>query len=145
MLFQNEDASLKLEITNYEFSPQADVPAQDRNWLVLRGTYTHEDGRVIRDSIGCLTAGELTEMAAGLKVLRSGIRDRWDSEFAEPYFLFSAYRKEEGRYVVQVSFTLVHTMEDIDCADVDCLFGEAELSALIEELDGLCKKFPQRD
>lgn len=145
MLFQNDDASLKLEITNYEFSPQAGAPAEDLSWLVLRGTYTHEDGRVIRDSSSCLTAGELTEMAAGLKVLRSGIRDRWDSEFSEPYFLFSAYREEEGRYAVNVSFTLINTMEDIDTADVDCVMTEAELGALIGELDGLCKKFPERN
>ncbi len=145
MLFQNEAVSLKLEIVSYEFSSAASASMEDRNWLVLRATYTHDDGRVIRESSSCLSTGELQELTAGLKVLRSGIRDRWDSEFIEPTFLFSAYRNEEGRYIVNVSFVLQNTMEDIDCADVDCVMTEAELSALIGELDGLCKKFPQRD
>ncbi|WP_312942273.1 hypothetical protein [Oscillibacter sp.] len=145
MLFQNEAVSLKLEIVSYEFSSSAGASTEDRNWLVLRATYTHDDGRVIRESSSCLSTGELQALAAGLKVLRSGIRDRWDSEFIEPVFLFSAYKDEEERYRANVSFILQNTMEDIDCADVDCVMNEAGLSALIAELDGLCKKFPQRN
>ncbi len=145
MLFQNETVSLNLEIFSYEFSLSAGASAEDRNWLVLRATYTHDDGRVIRESSSCLSTSELLELTAGLKVLRSGIRDRWDSEFIEPVFLFAAYRDDEGRYIVNASFVLQNTMEDIDCADVDCVMTETELSALIAELDGLCKKFPQRD
>ena len=145
MLFQNETVSLKLEIVSYEFSSSAGSSAEDRNWLVLRANYTHDDGRVIRESNSCLSTGELQALTAGLKVLRSGIRDRWDSEFIEPVFLFSAYRDGNRRYIVNVSFLLQNTMEDIDCADVDCMMTEAGLNALIGELDGLCKKFPQRD
>lgn len=145
MLFQNEAVNLKLEIVSYEFSSSTGTSSEDRNWLVLRATYTHDDGRVIRESSSCLSTGELQELTAGLKALRSGIRDRWDSEFIEPVFLFSAYRDEEERYIINVSFLLQNTMEDIDCADVDCVMTETELSALIEELDALCKKFPQRD
>ena len=39
MLFQNEEASLKLEVWNYEFPADGGMPdTDDRNWLVLRGT-----------------------------------------------------------------------------------------------------------
>ena len=51
MLFKNDEASLKLEIINYEFSEDSGAPISDyRNWLVLRATYSDEDGRVIKDS-----------------------------------------------------------------------------------------------
>lgn len=146
MLFQNSESSLKLEIVSYEFPQDSGAPGgEDRNWLVLRGTYTDEDGRVIRDSGSCLLTSELRELTAGLKVLKAGIRDRWDSEFSEPYFLFSAYLDREDRYIADVSFALLNTMEDVDCANVTCAMTGPELGALIDELDALCKKFPDRD
>ena len=145
MLFKNEEASLNLEVVNYEFSEDSGAPSSDdRNWLVLRGTYTDEDGRVIRDSNSCLLTFELTELTAGLKVLKSGIRDSYDSDFSEPYFLFSARVDAEDRYIVDVSFTLPNTMEDIENAELSCVMTTAELSSLIDELDALCKKFPDR-
>lgn len=145
MLFKNDEASLKLEIINYEFSEDSGAPnSDDRNWLVLRATYSDEDGRVIKDSNSCLLTFELTELTAGLKVLRSGIRDSYDSDFSEPYFLFSARTEGEGRYAVDVSFTLPNTMEDLENADISCTLTSPELDALIDELDALCKKFPDR-
>ena len=51
MLFKNEEASLKLDIVNYEFPPDGGDPtSDDRNWLVLRATWTQEDGNVVKDS-----------------------------------------------------------------------------------------------
>lgn len=145
MLFKNDEARLELEIFNYEFSEDTGVPdSNDRNWLVLRGTYTDEDGRIIKDSNSCLLTSELQELTAGLKVLKSGIRDRYDSNFSEPYFLLSARAEDEGRYTVDVSFTLPNTMEDLENAELSCVMTTAELSALIDELDTLCKKFPAR-
>lgn len=145
MLFKNDEASLKLEIINYEFSEDSGAPnSDDCNWLVLRATYSDEDGRVIKDSNSCLLTFELTELTAGLKVLRSGIRDSYDSDFSEPYFLFSARTEGEGRYAVDVSFTLPNTMEDLENADISCTLTAPELDALIDELDALCKKFPDR-
>ena len=145
MLFQSGEASLKLEIVNYEFSRDGGAPdSDDRNWLVLRGTYTDEDGRIIKDSNSCLMTFELEEMTAGLKVLRSGIRDRYDSDFSEPYFLLSARADGENQYALDVSFTLPNTMEDIENAEVSCEMTGEELGALIDELDGLCRKFPGR-
>lgn len=55
MLFQGENASLKLEVHHYEFPADGGDPtSDDRNWLVLRGTYTDEDGRLVKDSNSCL-------------------------------------------------------------------------------------------
>ena len=143
MLFQNEDASLKLEVVCYEFPADGGAPgSDDRNWLVLRATYT-EDGQVIKDSNSCLLTYELREMTAGLKVLNAGIRDLYDSGFVEPYFALSAAAEEDG-FLVDVSFAMPNTMEDLDTAEIEVRMTKAEMEALIDELDGLCRKFPDR-
>ena len=143
MLFKNEDASLKLEVVCYEFPADGGVPgSDDRNWLVLRATYT-EDGQVIKDSNSCLLTYELREMTAGLKVLNAGIRDLYDSGFVEPYFSLSAGAEDDG-FLVDVSFAMPNTMEDLDTAEIEVTMTKAEMEALIDELDGLCRKFPDR-
>ena len=143
MLFKNEDASLKLEVVCYEFPADGGVPgSDDRNWLVLRATYT-EDGQVSKDSNSCLLTYELREMTAGLKVLNAGIRDLYDSGFVEPYFSLSAAAEEDG-FQVDVSFAMPNTMEDLDTAEIEVTMTKAEMEALIDELDGLCRKFPDR-
>ncbi|MBP3485595.1 MAG: hypothetical protein J6J81_02045 [Oscillospiraceae bacterium] len=143
MLFRNEDASLKLEVVCYEFPADGGAPgSDDRNWLVLRATYT-EDGQVIKDSNSCLLTYELREMTAGLKVLNAGIRDLYDSGFVEPYFALSAASEEDG-FLVDVSFAMPNTMEDLDTAEIEVRMTKAEMEALIDELDGLCRKFPDR-
>ena len=97
MLFQNEEASLKLDIVNYEFPADGGDPtSDDRNWLVLRCTWTDEDGNVVKDSNSCLLTYELREMTAGLKVLNAGIKDYYVSTFVEPYFEVSAQAEEDG-------------------------------------------------
>lgn len=145
MLFKNDEASLNLEIVNYEISEDSGAPdSDDRNWLVLRGTYTDEDGLIIRDSNSCLLTSELKGLTAGLKVLKAGIRNSYDSDFSEPYFLFSARTEVEDRYIVDVSFTLPNTMEDLENAELSCVMTTTELISLIDELDTLCKKFPDR-
>ena len=143
MLFKNEDASLKLEVVCYEFPADGGVPgSDDRNWLVLRATYT-EDGQVIKDSNSCLLTYELREMTAGLKVLNAGIKDLYDSGFVEPYFALSAAAEDDG-FQVDVSFAMPNTMEDLDTAEIEVTMTKAEMEALIDELDGLCRKFPDR-
>lgn len=144
MLFKNDESSLKLEIINYEFGGDSGAPdSDDRNWLVLRGTYTDEDGHIIKDSNSCLLTYELKDMTAGLKVLRAGIRDEFNSDFSEPYFLFSARKSGDG-FAADVSFTMPNTMEDIENADISCNLTAVELDALIDELDKLCTKFSDR-
>ena len=144
MLFKNDEASLKLEIVNYECPPDGGDPSSDdRNWLVLRATWINEDGLLIKDSNSCLLTYELQEMAAGLKVLKAGLKQRYESEFLEPYFMLSAEAEGEG-YRFFVSFTLPNTMEDEDVAELYADMTAEEMNTLIEELDSLVKKFPDR-
>ena len=114
MLFRNEEASLKLDIVNYEFPPDGGDPtSDDRNWLVLRCTWVNEDGLILKDSNSCLLTYELQEMTAGLKVVKAGLKQRYESDFSEPYFMLSADANGDA-FRFFVSFTLPNTMEDVD-------------------------------
>jgi len=145
MLFKNDEASLKLEVFNYEFPADGGDPtSDDRNWLVLRVMYADEDGVVVKDSNSCILTYELREMTAGLKVMNAGIKDRYESDFLEPYFSLSARAGEGGEFWVSVSFALPNTMEDLDAAELEVRMTGAEMKGLIDELDALCAKFPDR-
>ena len=144
MLFQGENNSLKLDVFNYELPADGGDPtSDDRNWLILRATYVDEDGDITKDSNSCLLTYELQEMTAGLKVLDAGIRDRYESSFTEPYFTLTAQAEGEG-FLMEVSFYLPNTMEGDDTAEVTAHFSKADMRALLDELDKLCKKFPDR-
>ena len=144
MLFQGENASLKLDIVNYEFPPDGGAPgSDDRNWLVLRCTWIDEEGTIRKDSNSCLLTYELRELTAGLKVLHGGIRDSYASDFVEPYFELAAQAEGE-LFRISVTFFLPNTMDGEDTAEVECGMTAAELKELIEELDRLCEKFPDR-
>ena len=144
MLFQGENNSLKLDVFNYELPADGGDPtSDDRNWLILRATYVDEDGDITKDSNSCLLTYELQEMTAGLKVLDAGIRDRYESSFTEPYFTLTAQAEGEG-FLVEVSFFLPNTMDGDDTAEVAAHFSKADMRALLDELDKLCKKFPDR-
>lgn len=146
MLFRNEASSLHLDIVNYEFPPDAGDPtSDDPNWLVLRATWNKEDGGIVKDSNSCLLTHELQEMTAGLKVLRAGIRDRYESDFQEGfYFSVSARAAGEDAFGLDVSFYLPNTMDGDDTAELTGSMTSEELGALIDELDRLCEKFPDR-
>lgn len=144
MLFKNEDASLQLDIVNYEFPADGGDPtSDDRNWLVLRATWINENGEVTKDSNSCLLTYELQEMTAGLKVLNAGLKTSYESSFVEPYFLLAADAVGEG-FQVAVSFVLPNTMDGDDTAELTCTMTKADMTALIAELDKLCAKFPDR-
>lgn len=144
MLFQGENNSLKLDVFNYELPADGGDPtSDDRNWLILRATYVDEDGDITKDSNSCLLTYELQEMTAGLKVLDAGIRDRYESSFTEPYFTLTAQAEGEV-FLVEVSFYLPNTMDGDDTAEVTAHFSKADMRALLDELDKLCKKFPDR-
>lgn len=144
MLFRNDEASLQLDIVNYEF-PYADPGSEDSQWLVLRATWHREDGDVVKDSNSCLQTFELQSMTAGLKVVKAGIRDRYESDFQEGfYFSVSARAAGEDAFDLDVSFYLPNTMDGDDTAEVACTMTAGELTALIGELDRLCEKFPDR-
>ena len=145
MLFKNEEASLKLDIMNYEFPADGGDPtSDDRNWLVLRCTWTREDGVVVKDSNSCLLTYELREMTAGLKVLNAGIRDAWESGFVEPYFGLAAQADGADGFLADVSFYLPNTMDGDDTAELEAVLTKADMTALIDELDKLCEKYPDR-
>ena len=144
MLFKNEEASLELDVVSYEFPADGGDPASDdRNWLVLRATWVNEEGQIVKDSNSCLLTYELQEMTAGLKVLGAGIKDWYASSFTEPYFEVAAQADGE-EFLVDVSFYLPNTMDDEDTAEVAARMTHAELTALIDELDKLCAKYPDR-
>ena len=144
MLFQGEKNSLKLDVFNYELPADGGDPtSDDRNWLILRATYVDEDGDITKDSNSCLLTYELQEMTAGLKVLDAGIRDRYESSFTEPYVTLTAQAEGEG-FLMEVSFYLPNTMDGDDTAEVTAHFSKADMRALLDELDKLCKKFPDR-
>lgn len=143
MLFRNDETSLKLDIVNYEF-PDAEPGDYDSSWLVVRATWINEDGGVVKDSNSCLQTFELQSLAAGLKVLKAGIRDHYVSDFQEDaYFSLSARAEDEG-FRLNVSFYLPNTMDGDDVAEISCTMDQPELAALIDELDRLCEKFPDR-
>ena len=145
MLFQSEDASLELDIVSYEFPPDGgEADSDDRNWLVLRATWTNEDGEIVKDSNSCLLTYELREMTAGLKVLNAGIKDHYESAFVEPYFEVAAQAEGEDAIRVAVSFFLPNTMDGDDTAELTCTMTKADMTALIDELDKLCAKYPDR-
>jgi len=143
MLFQNESVSLRLDITAYELPEDAGGDPEDRNWLVLRAVYTGEDGQVVKDSNACLLAGELEAMTAGLKVLNAGVKERYDSEFTLPYFTLSAAAEGEG-FRFLVTFSLPNSMDLVDDAEVLGTMDKAAMKALIDELDRLRARFPER-
>ena len=144
MFFQGEDGSIKLDVVNYEFPPDGGAPgSDDRNWLVLRCTWVREDGSVVKDSNSCLMTYELREMTAGLKVLHAGIRDSYASDFTEPYFELAAQAAGDG-FLVDVSFYLPNTMDGDDTAQVEAALTRDEMKALIDELDRLGEKYPDR-
>ena len=144
MLFKNEETSLKLDVVAYEFPADGGDPASDdRNWLVLRATWIKEDGEIVKDSNSCLLTYELREMTAGLKVLNAGIKESYASAFVEPYSELAAEAEEEGIRAA-VSFFLPNTMDGDDTAEVECVMTHAEMKELLDELDHLCAKFPDR-
>ena len=82
-------------------------------------------------------------MTAGLKVLNAGIKTEYASAFVEPYFELAAQAVGD-EFQVDVSFFLPNTMDGEDTAEVSCAMTKAEMTALIDELDKLCAKYPDR-
>lgn len=144
MLFKGEEASLKLEIVMYELPGDAGQSSDDQNWLVMRGTWINENGELVKDSNACLLTYELTELTAGLKVLHAGIKDTYESAFTSPDFALAADSDGNGGFKMYVSFYLPNTMDGNDTAEVECSMSADELKDLINELDQLCAKFPDR-
>ena len=100
---------------------------------------------MVKDSNSCLQTFELQSLTAGLKVLKAGIRDHYVSDFQEDsYFSLSARAEGDRCGSHAVSFYLPNTMDGDDTAELTCSMTSEELGALIDELDRLCEKFPDR-
>ena len=141
MLFRDRhdpDESLELDIVNYETAP-----GEERNWLVLRGTW-RRDGAVTKGSVPCLLTYELRELTAGLKVLNAGIKNTYESDFASPFFSLSAVDLGEDRFGLGVYFLFPDAMDGDDTAELACELDKPSMRALIDELDRLCARFPDR-
>lgn len=141
MIFRNEEESLKIEVVSYEF-PQG--TGEDANWLVLKGTYTDGEGNVTIDRNSCLTASELRELTAGLKVMAAGIKDGYESQFMEPYFELTAEKVEEDAYQMGVAFTMLNAPEDWDTVELEFSACGEDLKEWIRELEEWEKRFPER-
>ena len=144
MLFKGEDSCLQLDVVSYELpAGEGDPTSDDRNWLVLRAKWTNEDGEIVIDSNSCLLTYELSDMRVGLKVLEAGLKGTYESDFSAPYFLMAADAEDDG-FRFYVSFFLPNTMDGEDTASVRCFMDKAQMKALIDELERLCAKFPDR-
>ena len=85
-------------------------------------------------------------MTAGLKVLKAGIRDLLCQRLSGGLLLLPVGARAEGDGPSRwhVSFYLPNTMDGDDTAELTCSMTTEELGALIDELDRLCEKFPDR-
>ena len=83
-------------------------------------------------------------MTDGLKVLNAGIKDHYERSFVEPYFEAAAQAEGDDAIRVAVSFFLPNTMDGEDTAEVECVMTHTEMKTLLDELDKLCEKFPDR-
>ena len=143
MLFRNGEDSLKLDVVHYELPAGTGEPgSDDRNWLTMKAVW-RRDGEITVDSNSCLLTYELQELTAGLKVLLAGLKTEYESDFMEPYFSLYASAEREG-FPVDVTFYLPNTMDGDDTAEMHSVLSREELRALVEELDRLCGRFPDR-
>lgn len=142
--FENEYAKLDLAIVCYEISDTFRASSDDANWLTIRATF-QEDELLLKDSNSCLLTYELQAMTAGLKVLGAGLKDSYDSDFSQPYFLLRAWKNQDSdTFSMDVSFTLPNTMDENDVAELSVQLTAQQLQQMIAQLDIYCAKFPER-
>ena len=62
----------------------------------------------------------------------------------DPDLLAAAQAEGDDAIRVAVSFFLPNTMDGEDTAEVECVMTHTEMKTLLDELDKLCEKFPDR-
>lgn len=146
MRFDNGERSLTLRVVGYEFPERTGAGEEydyDANWLVLEGVYRDGKGeRSFRNS--CLLTTELQQLAAGLKLLCSGVQDVYESEFNDPYFEVTGELMGPGRYLLYASFSMLVSEDRWQNFGTECILTVDELKALIEEIEGECKSWPEK-
>lgn len=140
--FENDQASLELTVGNYELSDPFQAESDERNWLNIRATY-REDDLLVKDSNCCLLTYELKDIAVGLKVLSAGLKNRYDSDFSEPFFLLQAWKDGDG-FSMDVSFALPNTMDEVDVAELRVSMTLEQLKAFIAQVEKEYERFPER-
>ena len=147
MVFTDGEKTLKLQILGYEFpelsgkGPEYDFEA---NWLVLRGTYTDEEGETAIFTKGCVLTYELTALAAELKVLAAGLKSGFVSDFEEPVLFMEADAAEEGTFRVKISFVMDMDDADLDPESIELTMTSEELKALACEVQELADRYPEK-
>ncbi|WP_409968864.1 hypothetical protein RFF05_02530 [Bengtsoniella intestinalis] len=140
--FENDEATLELTVASYELSDTYQADSDEKNWLSIRAMY-REDDLLIKDSNSCLLTYELKDLAVGLKVLAAGIKDRYDSDFSEPFFLLQAWKEGDG-FLMDVSFALPNTMAEVDVAELRIAMTLAEMKSFISQIEKDIERFPER-
>ena len=77
-------------------------------------------------------------------MVRAGIKTAYESDFVEPFFSLDLRAEGEDAFRTWVRFFLPNTMDGEDTAEIECVLTRQQLSELIDELDRLCAKFPDR-
>ena len=146
MKFVNGDRSLAIDVVGYEFPDRVGSGEEydyDANWLILRGTYS--DGKVERIfENSCVLTRELQALAAGLKLMSSGVRDMYQSEFNDPYFEVTAELIGLNRYLIYASFSMLVAEDEWKNFGVECFLSDEELKALIADIDSANRAFPEK-
>ena len=147
MKFTNQDKSLTLTVTAYEFPEQAgggEEFSYDANWLVLHGEYA--EGRTIRSfDNACLLTTELQSISAALKLLVGNVQDSFQSEFIDPYFELVIEALDATRFMVYASFAMLVAEDEWKSFGVESVMTVEELKVLSDDVEQAVKAFPVRD
>ncbi len=147
MIFKDGEKTLKLQVLGYEFPELNGKGAEysfEANWLVLRGTYTNEDGETAIFTKGCVLTYELTALAAELKVLAAGLKNGFISDFEEPVLFMEVDAVEEGNFRVKVSFVMDMDDADLEPESIEMTMTAEEVKALAAEVQELADHYPEK-
>lgn len=146
MKFSNGERSLSVKVLGYEFPDRTGGGEEydyDANWLVLEGVYN--DGKLERSFINsCLLTCELQALAAGLKLLTSGVQDVYQSEFNDPYFEVTAELVGINQYLLYASFSMLVAEDRWQNFGTECFMTEEQLKALIGDIESEIRAFPEK-
>ena len=139
MIFTDGEKTLKLQILGYEFpelSGKGSEYSFEANWLVLRGTYTNEDGETAIFTKGCVLTYELTALA--------GLKNGFVSDFEEPVLFMQVDAAEECNFRMKVSFVMDMDEADIEPDSIEMMMTAEEVKTLAGEVQELADRYPEK-
>ena len=92
----------------------------------------------------CLLTCELQALAAGLKLLTSGVQDVYQSEFNDPYFEVTAELVGINQYLLYASFSMLVAEDRWQNFGTECFMTEEQLKALIGDIESEIRAFPEK-